>query len=89
LGRLHVGKDVPARLTMVLSRSNHVLTLRRILRIQPQVPPLRRANRVEWRIQRIRFSLPHLPRTGTGVVPVVQLLSNLIACATAAADSAC
>ena len=36
-GRLHVDKDVPARLAVVLSRSNRVLTLRRILHAQPQI----------------------------------------------------
>ena len=41
-------------------------------------PPLRRTDRVEWRIQCIRFSLPLLLRTSTGVVPVVLLLNSLI-----------
>jgi hypothetical protein len=31
LGRLHLGEDVPARLALVLPRSNRVLTFRRIL----------------------------------------------------------
>ena len=32
----------------------------------------------------IRFSSPHLPRTGAGVVPVVRLLSSPTACAVGA-----
>ena len=72
-------QDVPARLVVVLPCSNRVLTLRRILHARSHIPPLKRTDRVEWRIQCIRFSLPHLPRTGTGVVPVVRLLSSPIA----------
>jgi hypothetical protein len=88
IGRLNAGKDVPARLAAVLPRSNHVLTLRRILHAQPQTPPLSRADRVEWRIQCIRFSLPLLLRTSTGVVPAGRLLNSPTVYAAAAAASA-
>jgi hypothetical protein len=71
-GRLQIGRDVPARLAVILSRSNRVLTLQRIVHAQPQIPAALRTDPSKWRVSCIPFWSPHLPRTGVGVVPVVR-----------------
>ena len=83
-GRLHDDKDVPIRLAVVLSRSNRVLTLRRIVHEQPQISAVQAdgSRRVEGSC--IPFSLPHLLRTRVGVVSVVRLLTSPTGCATVA-----
>ena len=87
-GRLHDDKDVPIRLAVVLSRSNRVLTLRRIVHTTADLR--RSGGRIAPSGGKscIPFSLPHLLRTRVGVVSVVRLLTSPTGGATVAAQTA-